>query len=242
MPRNPRFYAPGVAYYVAQSVPDKTPCFYKDSDYRQCLKFLQDAAFDYDCQINAYALIPNGLHLIVVPSEEQSIPRFMQSLARRYVTYINHENHRAGSLWTQRYKASAVDELNFLVPVSLYIELLPVQLGYAELPKHYYWSSYQYKALGIRDSLTSLPRTYIRLGNDATSRQRRYQQLAATPLETAMRLKIKRCLELGLPIGSRQFKLKLARRLNVLPEMLDQKRKSNREERQNQNQYYPRSV
>lgn len=220
MPRKPRFYAPGIAHHVAQFVPDQTPCFRQDRDYTQCLKFLKDASFDYDCRIHAYALLPCGLHLILVPSEENGISRFMQSLARRYVAYLNHEYHRSGSLWTQRYKASAIDAANCLIPVSQYIEFRPVQLGYVARPRDYRWSSYRNNALGISDGITTFHRAYIRLGVDSVRRRRSYRRGADAPQDPAMQQDIERSLALGLPLGSNRFKRELAGILNVLPTVL----------------------
>ena len=217
MPRKPRFYAPGIAYHVAQFVPDQTPCFFADDDYRQCLNYLLDASLDYDCRIHAYALLPHGLHLILVPSDEQGIPRFMQSLARRYVSYINQAYQRHGSLWTQRYKACAIDPCSYLMLVGRYIESRPVELGYVNSPEDYRWSSYRNTARGISDNLTSFHQIYIKLGDDPAQRQKNYRKLATIPLEKSAQQNIERSLALGLPLGSIEFKRQLAQNLNVLP-------------------------
>lgn len=217
MPRKPRFYVPGIAYHVAQFVPDKTPCFFTDDDYRQCLNFLLDASLDYDCRIHAYALIPYGLNLVLVPSDEQGIPRFIQSLARRYVSYINHAYQRRGPLWTQRYKACAIDPSSYLILVGQYIESRPVQLGYVKLPQDYYWSSYRNNAYGISDNLTSFHQKYIQLGVDPEQRQKIYRNLAKISLEKSTQQNIERSLALGLPLGSIEFKRQLAQHLKVLP-------------------------
>ena len=243
MPRKPRFYAAGIAHHVAQSVPDRTPCFHQDRDYTQCLRFLRDASLDYDCRIHAYALLPHGLHLILAPSEERGIPRFMQSLARRYVAYLNREYQRSGSLWTQRYKAGAIDAPNYLVPVSRYIEFRPVQLGYVDAPQAYRWSSYRNNALGIGDDLTSFHQVYIQLGGDTDQRRRRYRQWADKLQDPTMQRDIERSLTLGLPLGSSQFKQDLARTLNVLPISLYPRRCLNQDEsKRHRNRDYSESA
>ncbi len=217
MPRKPRFYAPGIVHHVAQFAPDQTSCFRQDRDYSQCLRFLRDASFDYDCRIHAYALLPSGLHLILAPTDEYGIPRFMQSLARRYVSYLNQAYHRSGSLWTHRFKASAIDAATCLIPVSQYIEFRPVHLGYVAKPQDYRWSSYRNNALGISDGITSHHQAYLELGVDSTRRHRSYKRVADKPQKPSVLREIERCLTLGVPLGSSQFKQELAKILNVLP-------------------------
>ena len=243
MPRRPRFYAPGIVYHVTQFVPDQTSCFFADDDYRQCLNFLLDAALDYDCQIHAYVLLPHGLHMLFVPGDEQGIPRFMQSLARRYVAYINHTYQRRGPLWTQRYKACAIEARNYLMPVGQYIESRPVQMGYVNSPEDYRWSSYRNNALGISDNLTSFHPAYIRLGGDPAQRQQAYRKQACAPLEPALQQDIERSLALGLPLGSNEFKQALAQTLNVTPIALYPRRCVKRGDvAHHRNQEYSRSA
>jgi putative transposase len=221
MPRKPRFYASGIAYHVAQCVGEQNRCFRENSDYRQCLDFILEASLDYDCDIHAYALTPDGIQLLIVPGDRQGIPRFMQSLARRYVAYFNHKYHRCGSLWKQRYRASAIDATRYLIAVSQYIEQHPVRLGYVEEPQAYRWSSYRCNALGTNDGITSYHRSYIQLGADENHRQACYSRLAEMPLGSILEKNIERCLTLGLPLGSTSFKRKLARTLNLQPVALD---------------------
>ena len=220
MARKPRFYAPGIAYYVAQYVDDQNLCFRKDDDYRQCLNYMLDSSLDYNCDIHAYALLPHGIQLVIVPGEEQGIPRFMQSLSRRYVAYFNHKYHRRGPLWKRRYKAGAVDATDYLIQVCQYIEHRPVQLGCVETPQAYPWSSYHSNALGLSDGITSCHPAYVQLGADAKQRRMRYIRLANVPLNPVTQQNIERCLALGLPLGSSNFKQELATTLNVQPASL----------------------
>lgn len=217
MPRKPRFFASGVAYHVAQGVGKQNPCFRENSDYRRCLDYVLEASLDYGCDIHAYALVANSIQLLIVPGDEQGIPRFMQSLARRYVAYFNHKYHRYGPLWKQRYRASAIDAEHHLLTVSQYIEYRPVQLGYTEEPQAYCWSSYRSNALGSNDGITSPHQSYIQLGVDAGERQAQYSRLTNTPLDSTLQKDIERSLALGLPFGSPRFKQELADVLNVQP-------------------------
>ena len=48
-------------------------------------------------------------------------------LGRHYVLYINHKYGRSGTLWEGRYKASLVQEEDYLLACYRYIELNPVR-------------------------------------------------------------------------------------------------------------------
>ena len=54
-------------------------------------------------------LITNHPHLLVTPRHEDSLPRTMQALGRRYVRYVNTANGRIGTLWEGRYRAAPID-------------------------------------------------------------------------------------------------------------------------------------
>lgn len=61
------------------------------------------------CQIHAYVLMTNHVHLLVTPAAGDSIPLLMQALGRRYVRYVNMTCGRTGTLWEGRYKACLVE-------------------------------------------------------------------------------------------------------------------------------------
>jgi REP element-mobilizing transposase RayT len=55
-----------------------------------------EAAEAYGCRIHAYVFMTNHVHLLVTPEREDSLPRTMQSLGRRYVRTINRPTAGAG--------------------------------------------------------------------------------------------------------------------------------------------------
>jgi putative transposase len=61
------------------------PVFYQYNDYLVYLKRLKEAAERYQCQIHAYVLMTNHIHLLVTPDEMQGISAMMQYVGRQYV-------------------------------------------------------------------------------------------------------------------------------------------------------------
>ena len=88
-----------------------------------------------------YVLMTNHFHLLVEPAEVGDLSRFMQSVGRRYVRYINETYDRSGTLWEGRFKSAAVSRDEYLIACSRYIELNPFRAGLVEHPKDYRWST-----------------------------------------------------------------------------------------------------
>ena len=86
------------------------------------LDWLRDAAHTHGCAIHAYVLMPNHIHLLATPGHEQSLPKTLQSLGRRYVQYFNQTHDRTGTLWEGRYRATLVDAEAYLLTCYRYIE------------------------------------------------------------------------------------------------------------------------
>jgi len=60
----------------------------------------------------------------------------LQYLGRYYVPYINRRCGRSGTLWEGRYKASLIQEEDYLLACYRYIELNPVRAGMVDRPGH----------------------------------------------------------------------------------------------------------
>ena len=50
------------------------------------------------CDIHAYVLMTNHVHLLVTPRQDNSIGKMMQMLGRYYVQYFNAIHERTGTL------------------------------------------------------------------------------------------------------------------------------------------------
>ena len=58
-----------------------------------------------------------------------SLPQMMQAMGREYVQPTNKIQGRTGTLWEGRYKASPVQDDEYLLTCYRYIELNPVRAG-----------------------------------------------------------------------------------------------------------------
>lgn len=77
----------------------------------------------------AYCLMPNHFHLMVKQSVKEGIIEFMRALSNSYVRYFNEKYKRVGPLFQGRYKAVLVETEPYLLHLTRYIHLNPLDLG-----------------------------------------------------------------------------------------------------------------
>ena len=148
MARLPRFVIPGQPQHVIVRGNNREPIFYADEDYRFYLEKLQEACQKHACDVHAYVLMTNHVHLLLTPQREDSLSKVIQMLGRYYVQYFNYTYKRTGTLWEGRYKATLIDSEVYALVCYRYIELNPVRAEMVGHPAAYPWSSYPYNALG----------------------------------------------------------------------------------------------
>jgi len=78
--------------------------------------------------IGAYCLMPNHFHLLVKERMENGISIFMKKLSTGYSMYFNKKNERTGKLFEGVFKATHVDNDEYLKYLFAYIHLNPVKL------------------------------------------------------------------------------------------------------------------
>ena len=213
MPRKPRFYLPNVPAHVIQRGNDRQAVFFDDQDYQGYLGWLEEGARTYGCKVHAYVLMTNHVHLLVTPTRKESISRMMQHVGRHYVTYVNKEYGRTGTLWEGRHKGSVISSAEYFLACSRYIELNPIRAGMVAHPRDYRWSSYRGNALSHDDRVLTQHSLYVALGRDANERQKHYRDLFRFALEPEKVHEIRMSVQTGTPLGNERFKQQIEQRL-----------------------------
>jgi len=72
--------------------------------------------------------MPNHFHLIIKQRIENGIVLFMQKLGSGYTNYFNLKYKRVGPLFQGRFKAISIENDNYLMHLSRYIHLNPIEL------------------------------------------------------------------------------------------------------------------
>ncbi|WP_263297448.1 transposase [Xanthomonas citri] len=121
------------------------------------LHLIHEALHATGCQLHAYVLMDNHVHLLVTPPDAGRIGQLMQRLGRNYVALFNGRHGRTGTLWEGRYKACLVDSADYVLRCYRYIELNPVGARLTDNPAAYRWSSCQPRPTqALRPDTTSL--------------------------------------------------------------------------------------
>jgi len=214
MARLPRFVLVGHPQHIIIRGNNREPVFTSDEDYRFFLDKLTDAAKKHQCDIHAYVLMTNHIHLLATPHKTDGISKMMQMLGRYYVQYFNYTYKRSGTLWEGRYKASLIDSDAYALLCYRYIELNPVRANMVQHPSEYPWSSYRVNALGQYDALVTPHTMYYTLGHDETSRQTQYRSLFTAQIDEISLVQMREATNKAWVLGSEHFKQKIANQLN----------------------------
>lgn len=214
MARLPRFVLPGHPQHVIVRGNNRDPIFVADENYHFYLEKLHDAAKAHGCEIHAYVLMTNHVHLLVTPHAENGISKLIQQVGRYYVQYFNYTYRRSGTLWEGRYKASLIDSDAYALTCYRYIELNPVRAGMVAHAVDYPWSSYRGNALGADMPLLTPHGLYLALGDSAESRQAAYRALFATALDARTLESLRSAVNKAWVLGDSQFKERIAAQLN----------------------------
>jgi len=213
MARQPRFILPGQPQHVIQRGNNRQPIFATTRDYEFYLEKLLKASKEHECQIHAYVLMTNHVHLLVTPTKIDGLSKMMQMLGRYYVQYFNYNYQRTGTLWEGRYKACLISSEQYLLTCMRYIELNPLRARMVEEPGQYRWTSYHHNALGKADSLIEPHLEYYNLGKTFGEQQKSYQLLFQLPLEQEKLRKIREATNKCRTLGDSQFKQSVATQL-----------------------------
>ncbi|MEJ2389460.1 MAG: transposase [Chromatiaceae bacterium] len=205
MPRRPRIHIDGVPLHIVQRGHNRGACFFDDQDRHAYLHWLSEALQREHCQLHAYVLMTNHVHLLLTPENATAVPRLIISVGRRYVQYINHTYGRTGTLWDSRYKSSLVQAETYLLLCQRYIELNPVRAGMVSDPGEYPWSSYRANALGQANAILSPHPVYLALSPDDTARFVRYRNLFRTALDEEPLADLRMALNQDQPVGNSRF-------------------------------------
>ena len=213
MPRTKCLDLPEVTQHVVQRRNDRQACFFRPVDYVRYLQDLREAGLKFGCQIHAYVLMTNHVHLLVTPPAAGSVSRMMQTVGRRYVRYINDAIGRTGTLWEGRYKSSLVDSERYVLACYRYIELNPVRAGMVAEPTDYPWSSCGCNARGQDDPLLSPHPVYLQIAGEIEERRALYRELVSQALADEDIDAIRQYVQRQRALGSGKFQAEIEQQL-----------------------------
>ena len=98
MPRIARIVAPGLPHHVTQRGNRRCDVFFQPADREKYLAMLADYAARYGLAVQAYCLMTNHVHLILVPAAAESLGRTLRDTHQAYASHINRRSGETGHL------------------------------------------------------------------------------------------------------------------------------------------------
>lgn len=210
MPRRARLSVPGIPWHIIQRGNNRSACFYAEDDYHKYLDTLKEQAAKYGCQIHAYVLMTNHVHLLLTPEQEDSASLLMKHLGQRYVQYINRTYKRSGTLWEGRFRSCLTQSEEYVLACYRYIELNPVRADMVQHPRNYPWSSYRVNAEGKTSDLIIPQDEYLRLGRSLEDRKKNYRSLFKAHIDSEEVNNIRKATNGNYVLGNERFQAEIA--------------------------------
>lgn len=175
----------GLISHITQRAAGREPLFLEEDDYQLMLSLIRELAGKYRMGVLAYCLMPNHMHLLLRP-EENNLQHFMRDVCGRYAARFNKRYERRGHLFGGPYRQALVMGEAYLLAASLYIHLNPVRAGLVLKPSSYRFSSCKLYVNEKPPRSFSDPKPVLALLAQETSRQREiYSELLGRGSEAA---------------------------------------------------------
>jgi putative transposase len=207
MARLARVVIPGHPHHITQRGNGGARTFFGDGDYALYRDLLAAHCRAADVEVWAWCLMPNHVHLILVPSDPDGLRRALARVHRSYAGTIQARRKRTGHFWQGRFGAVAMDE-EHLAAALRYVSLNPVRARLVERAQDWRWSSTRAHLRGRDDGVTALAPIRHRFPD--------FADLLASEPETDLFASLRAAESVGRPLGDDRFLARLERRTGRL--------------------------
>ncbi len=206
MSRLARVVIPGIPHHVTQRGNGGARVFFSDDDYTLYLKLLTSACVAARVRCLAYVLMPNHVHLILVPKTVDGLSKAMSSVHRAYAGALNARRKKTGHFWQGRFGCVAMDG-DRAASALRYVLLNPVRAKLCKRPEQWNWSSAKAYLKRHDDGLTDTA-DFVEQFPDIA------ELLEDNPEREMADTLLRRAETIGRPLGSATFLTKLEKKLN----------------------------
>jgi REP-associated tyrosine transposase len=203
MARLARVVIPGHPHLVTQRGNGGAKTFFGDADYALYRDLLAEHCRAAGVEVWAWCLMPNHVHLILVPSDADGLRRALSRVHRIYAGTIQARRKRTGHFWQGRFGAVAMDE-EYLASALRYVSLNPVRAHLVKRAQDWRWSSTRAHLRGRDDGLTA--RAPVKRSFPD------FADLLASEPEPDLFDKLRAAESIGRPLGNDRFLTRLERR------------------------------
>lgn len=202
MARLARVVVPGHPHHVTQRGNGRTRTFFDDGDYALYRDLLAEHCRAAGVEVWAWCLMPNHVHLILVPSDTDGLRRALARMHRRYAGIVQARRKRTGHFWQGRFGAVVMDEQH-LAAALRYVSLNPVRARLVERAQDWRWSSTRAHLRGRDDGITALRPIRDRFAD--------FADLLATDDDAERVARLRAAESIGRPLGDDRFVARIER-------------------------------
>ncbi len=160
MPRSARIVLPDIPHHITQRGNRQQMIFFGSEDYLAYMQILAIALKKHGTRCLAWCLMPNHIHLMLVPASIDGLRATLSSTHTAYAQRINRLQQASGHLFQGRFASYPMDDAHMMV-AARYIENNPVKANLVAHAEDWRWSSAAAHISGESDGLTDL----LALGN-----------------------------------------------------------------------------
>ena len=196
MARLARIVVSSLPHHVTQRGNRRQQVFFSDADYGEYLTLLGEHTKAAGVEVWAWCLMPNHVHLMLVPPDPAALRAALSEAHRRYSRGINFREKWRGYLWQGRFASCPMDQ-GHTMAAARYIELNPVRARLVDLPQAWRWSSARAHLNGIDDGITNAKALLAHAPD--------WRNFLAIGLDDALLETIRRGERTGRPLGNDAF-------------------------------------
>ena len=143
MPRPSRLEFEGAFHHVMNRGRNHENIFHDRRYFEEFLKCLKEASEQFDAVVHAYCLMSNHYHLLI-ETPNANLARIMRHINGVYTQRHNWLKKADGPLFRGRYKAVLVDQDDYLLQLTRYIHVNPIETKPPMVSQlvDYEWSSF----------------------------------------------------------------------------------------------------
>ncbi len=201
MARLARAVFAGLPHHVTQRGNGRAQTFFSDQDYALYRDLLAEHAVAAGVEVWSWVLMPNHVHLILVPPEPDALRRTLAPVHRRFAGHVHARQKRTGHFWQGRFGCVAMDE-DHLAAALRYVALNPVRARLVERATDWPWSS-------VHAHLGRIENDGLTTKAPVLSRYPDFEGLIAVGEDEGLSSTLRRAESVGRPLGDEAFLARL---------------------------------
>jgi putative transposase len=155
MPRAARIVIPGIPHHITQRGNRQQVIFFDAEDYQSYCDILAIALSKHKTKCLAWCLMPNHIHLMLVPESVDSLRATLSSTHTTYAQRVNERQQLSGHVFQGRFASYPMDDAHMMI-AARYIENNPVKAGMVKRAEDWPWSSALAHIKNTYDGLTDI--------------------------------------------------------------------------------------